>query len=266
MALLPVGYLKAVVSLGVQEKSFKHIGTGFLYHHPVSNFEGRTAYRTFLVTNRHVVADQSVSHVRFDRITDGTVDIQPIVSLTSADWILHPSGEDIAVRSVSNPSPLMEGRDIVKPEIFLGDVGAPTSEEWRHIMEGNGVFVIGFPLGLTGMSRIHPIVRQGVISRIQDWFNGDESTFLVDSPAFPGNSGGPVILKPENVALRGSEPLTYALLIGMISKNISSREVAISTQTNRPRIVFEENTGLAEVVPIDRIKEAIDLSLSHRAD
>ena len=70
-----------------------------------------------------------------------------------------------------------------------------------------------------------------------------------------------MVLKPENVAVRGTQPVTHALLIGMISNNISSREIAISTQTNRPRIVFEENTGLAEVVPIDVIKEAIESSI-----
>ena len=31
MALIPVGCLKAIVSLGVSEQSFRHIGTGFLY-------------------------------------------------------------------------------------------------------------------------------------------------------------------------------------------------------------------------------------------
>ena len=262
MALIPAGYLKAVVSLGILEESFQHIGTGFLYSHPLLKSGDRTQHHTFLVTNRHVV-EKHVSHVRFDRVTDGSLDVQPITSVTSLDWTLHSDGADVAAIPVLSPGPIMDGRDMVKPEVFLGDVGSPSEQEWQHITEGNGVYVIGFPLGLIGRARNYPIIRQGVISRIQDWLSGDETTFLIDSPAFPGNSGGPVVLKPENVAVKGTKPITHSLLIGMVSSNISSREVAISAQTNRPRIVFEENTGLAEVVPIDVIKEAIDSSIKN---
>lgn len=156
----------------------------------------------------------------------------------------------------------MDKRDWIKPEILLGDVGTPTDEEKQHIVEGNGVFLIGFPLGLIGKERNYPIVRQGIIARIQDWLRGDESTFLIDSSAFPGNSGGPVVLKPENVAITGTTGITHSLLIGMISCYIPYRDVAISEQTGEPRIIFEENSGLAEVVPIDLIKETIDLVTS----
>ena len=34
MAVIPSGYLKAVVSLGALKESFSHKGTGFLYFHP----------------------------------------------------------------------------------------------------------------------------------------------------------------------------------------------------------------------------------------
>jgi hypothetical protein len=35
-------------------------------------------------------------------------------------------------------------------------------------------------------------------------------------------------------------------------------DVAISTQTRRPRVTFEENSGLTEVHPVDFIEETID--------
>ena len=121
MALIPAGYLKAVVSLGVSEESFKHIGTGFLYSHPILKSGDRTQYRTFLITNRHVV-EKHVSHVRFDSVTDSSLDIQPITSVTNPEWTLHPNGADVAAIPVSSPGLLMDGRDMVKPEVFLGDV------------------------------------------------------------------------------------------------------------------------------------------------
>ena len=261
MALVPAGYLKAVVALGVSEEGdFVHKGTGFLYSHPVWREGDRTQYHTFLVTNKHVL-DSGVSDVRFNRIDDERLETRSIASVASRGWAVHPSA-DVATIPVSSPGLLMDGRDLVKPEVFLGDVGTPSDEEKRHIVEGNGVFVLGFPLGLVGMARNYPIVRQGIIARIQDWLRRDEGTFLIDSAAFPGNSGGPVILKPEPVAVRGTQATTHALLIGMIRSYIPYRDVAVSSQTGKARIIFEENSGLAEVVPVDVIKETITLAMS----
>ena len=265
MALIPAGYLKAVVSLGVQgEDSFAHHGTGFLYSHPMAVKRKRTKYSSFLVTNQHVL-DAGVSHIRFNRITDEVLEIHTIRSVTfkDLDWAVHPEGADVAVIPIASPGPLMNGRDLTKSETFIGDVGTPSDDEKRHIVEGNGVFVLGFPLGLTGKTRNYPIVRQGVIARIQDWLRGDESTFLIDSSAFPGNSGGPVVLKPENTAIRGTERITHSLLIGMVSSYVPYRDVAISKQTQKPRIIFEENSGLAEVIPIDLIKDTIQSAISN---
>ena len=70
MALIPAGYLNAVVSLGTLAESFHHAGTGFLYAHPLPSRQGRTPYRGFLVTNRHVVAD-GITHVRFNHLETG---------------------------------------------------------------------------------------------------------------------------------------------------------------------------------------------------
>ena len=77
---------------------------------------------------------------------------------------------------------------------------------------------------------------------------------------FPGNSGGPVITKPEDISY-GGNPNTCALLIGMISLYLPYQEVAVSQQTGQPRIIFQENSGLAVVVPIDRIQETIGLAI-----
>ncbi|MCY3706453.1 MAG: hypothetical protein OXH08_13305 [Gammaproteobacteria bacterium] len=270
MALMPLGYLKAVVSLGVPsaDAEFTHNGTGFLFHHPLRTAGNRTQYLTFLVTNRHVV-EAGVSHVRFNRVTDDEVRILPIEELTppgtAGSWSNHPT-EDVVVRPLLGTGPLMEGRDFIRPEVFLGDVGAPTEEEAQHIVEGNGVLVLGFPLGLVGDARNYPIVRHGVIARIQDWLRGEASTFLIDSSAFPGSSGGPVIVKPEATAVKGTTATTHALLIGVVSGYIPYRDLAVSTQTKTVRITFEENSGLAEVVPVRTITETITLAIARSDD
>ena len=149
----------------------------------------------------------------------------------------------------------------MKPEIFFTDIGAPSDTEVPDIAEGNGVFVLGFPLGLVGKERNYPIVRHGIIARIQDWLRGDERTFLIDAAVFPGNSGGPVVLKPEMTTVSQTRRITHSLLIGMVRAYIPSQEVAVSEQTGRPKVIFEENSGLAEVEPIDVIRETMEVAI-----
>jgi hypothetical protein len=45
--------------------------------------------------------------------------------------------------------------------------------------------------------------------------------------------------------------------IGIISGYIPYDEVAVSTQTNKPRVIFEENTGLAVVWSINYVLEIL---------
>ncbi len=253
MALIPPGYLTAVVSIGTSDDSFEHVGTGFLYAHPLPKRRDRTPYRAYLVTNEHVAAE-AVTHVRFND-PQGGLTVMPIGAVTTGVWTCHPQGADIAVTPLLKHSPLWKGRDLQEPGMYLGDV-CTTFGEGVQPLEGEGVFVIGFPLGLVGDARNYPIVRYGVIARIQDWVSRHQDTFLIDAPAFPGNSGGPVVLKPETTALAGTRPITFCLLVGVISKQLRSREVAVSQQTGEPRIVFEEDTGLAEVVPVEKVHEA----------
>ena len=75
----------------------------------------------------------------------------------------------------------------------------------------------------------------------------------------PGNSGGPVVYVPS---IKLGEDFTSLLineqkLIGIIASYIPYQEVAISPQTGRPRVIFEENPGLSEVIPAKAIKDLI---------
>src|SRR5690606_36629166 len=128
----------------------------------------------------------------------------------------------------------------------------------QHMHEGDGVYIIGFPMGLIGAHRNYAIVRGGCVARIRDSLAGTASTFLVDSFIFPGNSGGPVVAKPEVMSITGTQALGSAKLTGIITGYLPYRDVAVSQQTQRPRIIFEENSGLAQVLPVDRVREAVE--------
>jgi S1-C subfamily serine protease len=126
-----------------------------------------------------------------------------------------------------------------------------------EVTEGDFIYVLGFPMGIVAKDRQYVILRQGVIARIRDLFENRNTDFVVDAVVFPGNSGGPVILKPEVISITGTKSNPKAGLIGIIKSYIPYQDVAISQQTNRPRVVFEENSGLSLVEPVDHILETI---------
>ena len=261
------------------------VATGFLYGDFLEKAsETESTYRIYMVTNRHVleiVEDVEKRRV-FDRLSEhGAVededkdkilkafirlnpkDSEPakefVIELRKPDgarnWFPHPES-DVAV-VVINPKVLTEAGiefNYFRSEQHVAD-RAKASE--LGVSEGDGVFVLGFPMGLVGGERNFVLVRTGAIARIRDALAGAREEFLVDAFVFPGNSGGPVVTKTEIAAIRGTKPLRVAYLIGVVKSYVPYRDVAVSQQTRRPRVIFEENSGLASVIPIDFVKEVI---------
>ena len=272
VALLPPAFLNAVVALGQPNADGKmeFNATGFLYGHPNGNTNenGDNEYWVFLVTNRHVFQNAAKRHkdiqARFNKPMGAGANVYPM-PLTQPDgstaWAVHPDPDiDVAVLQI-NPGVLTN--DGIEFHWFPGDVQTFTIDQAKEaeVSEGDGLFVLGFPLGQAGEERNYAIVRQGIIARAQDWLKGDASTFLIDASIFPGNSGGPVLLKPEVTSIRGTKSNSRCVLIGMVSSYLPYQEIAISTQTNRPRMIFEENSGLGVVMPHDAILQTVEAAI-----
>lgn len=146
-------------------------------------------------------------------------------------------------------------------DAFRGDIQAFGLKQVRSngISEGDGIFVLGFPLGEVGKERNYVIARHGIIARVQDWFTGNAHTFLIDASIFPGSSGSPVLLKPELSAIKGTKSHRGCVLIGMISSYIPYRKVSTDGKTGRNKMMSEENADLGIVIPVDMIQETIDI-------
>ena len=69
------------------------------------------------------------------------------------------------------------------------------------------------------------------------------------------------VTKSENASIKGTKFNNSSRLIGVISRYLPYEDVAISAQTRKPRIIFQENSGLATVVPVDVIQETVDLAV-----
>jgi S1-C subfamily serine protease len=282
-ALIPRYFLDCVVAIGGnvtdtrQGRSSRWVatGTGFFYGQLVKSASDPNVshYDVYLVTAKHVVDEwriQKASAPTGVSIGDMMVRVNPVASDSSATdialedikdrkdaaWTSHPKGKDVAVLAVDIDSLRSKA---LGATFFADDEMAANISKLNDlkVSAGDGTFVLGFPMGLVGNLHNAVIVRQGVIARIEDMLISKSDSFLLDSFVFPGNSGGPVILRPEITSLSGtsSQPRTY--LIGMIVSYQPYIDVAVSQQTHRPRVTFEENSGLATVLPTDYITDAI---------
>lgn len=257
-------------------------GTGFLYGYLTNDDPDVTKklYDVYLVTVRHVIAEHAAS-LAILKVNQSQVPQNSACAATAAedsisvrmnptnpslpgrefdlpikDWYFHPKGIDIAVYHLNAPYLKTQG---VLDNFIPNDQAAASKAKLRTIgaSAGDGIFVLGFPMNLAGIQRNYVIVRQGGIARISDLLDGASTSYLVDAFVFPGNSGSPVILRPELVSITGTPQQMNAFLIGIITSYQPYTDVAISPQTKRPRITFEENSGLAEVLPIDYVDETI---------
>jgi len=248
MSLIQPSFLDSVVALGLpdssEENTIKFVATGFIYGHFSSTDEkGKPQYYPFLVTNRHVINERQDLLARFSGP-------QVPILYPSCSWTTHPDPEvDVAIAPF-HPTP-------ASGPWFLSNHHVYFREELKKVgfMEGDEVYTLGFPLGLAGDERNYAIVRQGIVARIRDWYDHQSNTLLVDTFVYPGNSGGPVIAKPTMFSYVETRP--YPKLIGMVSAYVPYQDFARSDQTGRVVSVSTENSGLAEVVPIDKVNETI---------
>lgn len=272
MALIPPFFLDCVVAIGVQNtvngKVQKNwIGTGFLFGQYVKthdNDNSKKDYKVYLVTNRHVVNNQQSIILRFNPQNEQPAKDYPAILFDKKGkqlWTGHPNPKvDVAVLKININKIHDEG---MKFGIFKSDTDIVTKDNMKKhgLSEGDFIYALGFPVGLVSKDRQHVVVRSGIISRVRDLYENRSTDFTVDAFVFPGNSGGPVITKPEVISIQGTTPFKQAALVGIIKSYIPYRDVATSKQTGRPRVIFEENTGLSLVEPVDHILETIAADL-----
>jgi len=263
MALIPTFFLDCVVAIGFEnaEKERHYAATGFLYGKLIKQEGESKNYRIFLVTNKHVFNDSKTAWLRFNPEGDEPAKEFEVLLMDSNNkqtWLVHPDPEvDLAIIGINAGFLSEQG---IRFSFFRSDQHITTRAQATElgISEGDGVFVLGFPMGMIGEKRNFVIVKQGVIARIRDTLAGHTKEFLVDASIFPGNSGGPVVSRPEMIAIQGTKANGNASLLGVVSSYVPYQDVAISMQTKRPRIIFEENSGLASIVPVDYLLEIID--------
>lgn len=179
----------------------------------------------------------------------GTRRIKEIKTRFGVDWIFHNKAEvDIAIIPLGL-DPEKDDVKVMPDNLFLAS---------DSLFELYDVFFLSYQPGVKFGAKISPIIRSGTISLINE-----DNTFYIDASAFPGNSGSPVFLKPSPIRFDGhgisiGGDKLGGKFVGIIGEYIPYQEVAISSQTGRPRVVFEENTGLSKVWSVSFITTILE--------
>ena len=236
--------------------------TGFLYGYPglaEHGFEDRQL-RLWLVTCAHLIKrikdSDEYNAMLVNMNKSGQYETTSFgISLFEPDeveWFLHPF-KDIAV---IKGSPKILGGVDVEWEAYQFGTNALVKTEFidKNIIEGEEVLMAGFPTGWREGRNDYPIVRHGVLAQIQGWLNGDHETFLVDGSGFPGNSGGPVLIRMAYFDREKRELVNMKSLIGMVFE-------AVTRPLSKESHSIAESADLVEVIPVDAIDETIQLAM-----
>lgn len=231
-------WLNAIISIETRDKEnkFYHQGTGFL----VKTEKGKI----ILVTASHVIKDkQNLQYRRTDVENEEIIITDSELANAGAGRWFFSENYDLACRLFGWPS------EKKAPTVIPINKTLPT----ESLQPGAPLLVLGFPSGLKAEFYNKPLARQGMIAR------SEKDKIIIDAFVFPGNSGGPVVYVPFlKVSGAIQSPLVNEeMLIGVIASYIPYQEKAISPHTGRTRIMFEENSGLSEVIPIKAVKDLI---------
>jgi hypothetical protein len=232
-------FRKSVVFLGRNRGNTTHIiGTGFLMQIDGINH---------LVTAKHVVArkDGSLDDegiVLFFNLVSGTKGFRTLEATKTrfgVNWIFHQDAKiDVAMIPI--------GIDTNTDDVAVIPNDMILKQE--SLAEGYDVFFFSFQPQIPIGQKIVPLVRQGMISLIHT-----DKTIVMDALVYPGNSGSPVFVTPT----LGLDNAINGHFIGVVGAYIPYKEECISLQTEETRIVFEDNTGLAVVYPLNFINDII---------
>lgn len=236
-------WLKTVVSIEIinDKNETKSIGTGFLVQSSDNH--------NLLVTAKHVVINENNKInksllYRYNLHSGKSVIIsdEDLIKIGAGSWFLSESA-DIAVRFMY----IIPEADFLKitQDFFLKD---------ENVETGTPALILGFPMGLRSEDYAIPILRNAIVALKRT------DSYILDGFVFPGNSGGPVVYMPAHQIgnIKLNDYIDKQMLLGVVSSYIPYIDTAISTQTKRPRITFEENSGLCNVIPSSEILKLIN--------
>lgn len=272
MAVIPNYFMESVVTISVMnhKNEKKCIGTGFLVGDLMCENSTTKKYGLYLITNKHVIDNKKQIYVGFNqRSSFSGIDFPINIVIGNQKFYSEHINQDVDIIAISINASALNNNN-VKYSFFRLESDAYTIYDMsaKEVYEGDLVYSLGYPLYMGDLSQKYPICRSGCISKISNLFlpGNPEVNFLVDAQSFPGNSGGPVILRPELMSIIGSKSQPQAALIGILHKYIPYCDELYSLQTGLRQSIVQENSGLTLVHPVDFIKNVVQLERQRVGD
>lgn len=235
MTWFPSNLKKTVLMIGEGEPRVTPKGSGALVSHKE---------QLYAITAKHVV--QNIPNPIFVYNSKSGYRIRlstnKLTEKLGHEWVHH---SDVNVDLSIIPFALTQEHD-------LKAMSSDSFQSFNNINDGDEVFFMGFPFGLSQSERITPLIRQGCVSlkfEIEKIWRGIRyapKTILIDGNVSAGNSGSPVFRKPtfgDNVAR----------LYGVITSHIAS-----DIFDYQGRAIGRENSGLGIAASIDHILDLIE--------
>lgn len=184
-----------------------------------------------MITNRHVLEGEKTVVIRLKE--KGTGDLKIIdIPLEENGHNLYSVHDDpkIDIAVVLFSGSIVNNMNL-QLSAFQLDKHVMTSFELveQGGDEGTYVYMLGFPMGLVNVDSNTPICRGGCIARIDEKEIQQTKRYLLDIQNFPGNSGSPIITKPEISSIGDDPVLNRSVLIGIVHGYIPYEEKLIGS-------------------------------------
>jgi|ERR1017187_1280103 hypothetical protein len=264
--IVPDEIRKCVAFIGFQmaDNSFRMAGSAFFIGR---GEEGGNAKQVYLTTACHVIDGIKGKgivkvHIRMNHTAGNAVWIETNI----ADWFSHPTDKSIDIAILPCRIPPEFDHRVIPFSMCATEEKIKTNE----VGLGDEVFVTGLFRHHHGNRRNVPIVRIGNIAclveeKISTNNYGEIDAYLIECRSIGGLSGSPVFLNLGFVRhiqgqIKYAQGGAILLLFGLIHGHYDSK-VNIVDEVHQDDLLTPErvNTGIAIVVPFQRIEEVISL-------
>ena len=260
MPLLPSRQLDTVALFTEERKGrFHYAATGFFCRHRFVEEPSRD--ELFLVTSPRAREDLEDWLLIGRRRKSGRALVDPVAQKRgfARTWF----SDDECGLAVLPLDPEHLARTRLRFQAVSTATGALTLSAMRtkRIGEGDDVLVVGFGPDLERLKPA-PLVRRGIVARIQDCYQGLSNAFLVDATTFEGNRGSPVVMKPHRSAADRPRSDPAGKLIGVVTESLPNPWAPVKHHGKERTLMIQVNTGLVRVIPVDALVRVLELAHS----